>query len=156
MSELTDNEAKALIELEKIAMQNVVNIPSGNTKEHLDLASAKERKDNIMRIFIRRGKINPNKCSFNVVFNKSITLIRLDIEAGRVHTNPDGQDMPSNHLHIYREGYDDRYAFPLPECFTDPDNLAQTLYDLLGYSNVINRDEVQIYDQGVLFNGYGQ
>lgn len=62
MSELMDNEAKALIELEKIAMQYVVNIPCGNTKEHLDLDSAKERVDNIMRIFIRRGKINSNKC----------------------------------------------------------------------------------------------
>lgn len=156
MSELTDNEAKFLIELEKVAMEKLVNIPCGKNKEHIDLASAEERMDNIMRVFIRRGKINANKCSFNVVYNKSITLIRLDIEAGRVHTNPDGKDVPSNHLHIYREGYDDRFAFPLPECFTDPENLAKTLYDLLGYSNVINRDDVQIYDQGVLFNGYGQ
>ena len=109
-----------------------------------------------MRIYIKRGKRNINKCSFNVVYNKSIILLRLDIEPGRIHQNPDGQDVPNPHLHIYREGYDDRYAIPAPESFVDMGNLAQALYDLLGYSNVINRDEVEIFDQGVLFNGLDQ
>lgn len=156
MADLTDAEAKLLIELEKIATDKRVDIPSNSQKVHLNLSSAKEKDDNIMRIYIKRGKRNINKCSFNVVYNKSITLLRLDIEPGRIHQNPDGKDVPNPHLHIYREGYDDRYAEPLPECFADTANLAKTLYDLLGYSNVINRDKVEIFDQGVLFNGLNQ
>ena len=156
MADLTDAEAKFLIELEKIATDRRIDIPDDSKKEHLNLASAEEQNDNIMRIYIKRGRRNINKCSFNVVYNKSIILLRLDIEPGRIHQNPDGRDVPNPHLHIYREGYDDRYAIPAPECFVDTSNLAQALYDLLGYSNVINRDEVEIYDQGVLFNGLDQ
>lgn len=156
MADLTDAEARILIELEKVATDKRIDIPVGAKKEHLNLARTEEPNDNIMRIYIKRGKRNINKCSFNVVYNKSITLLRLDIEPGRLHQNPDGRDVPNPHLHIYRDGYDDRYAIPAPECFTDTSNLAQSLYDLLGYSKVINRDEVEIFDQGVLFNGFDQ
>lgn len=156
MADLTNAEAKFLIELEKIATDRRIDIPVDSKKEHLNLARAEEPNDNIMRIYIKRGKRNINKCSFNVVYNKSIILLRLDIEPGRIHQNPDGQDVTNPHLHIYREGYDDRYAIPAPESFVDMGNLAQALYDLLGYSNVINRDEVEIFDQGVLFNGLDQ
>lgn len=40
-------------------------------------------------------------------------LLRLDVN-GPAHTNPDGTIVPTPHLHIYREGYDDKWAFPVP------------------------------------------
>ena len=156
MADLTDNEARFLQELEKLVMERQVNIPCNERKECLNLSSRENINDNIMRIYIKRGKRNIHKCSFTVIYNKSIVLWRLDIEPGRIHQNPDGEDVPNPHLHVYREGYDDKYAIPLPDSFTDVNNLSKTLYDLLAYSNVINRDDVEIYDQGVLFNGLDQ
>lgn len=41
-------------------------------------------------------------------------LPRLDTD-GRTHTNPDDTVVPTPHLHVYMEGFDDKWAFPLPE-----------------------------------------
>ena len=35
--------------------------------------------------------------------------MRLDLD-GPMHRNPDGEEIPCPHLHIYREGYGDKWA----------------------------------------------
>lgn len=153
MDVLTDSEAKFLKELEKIVIEHSVEIPRDGNKECLNLARNGDINDNIMRIHITTSKRNKEKCSFNVVYNKSITIFRIDIGGSRIHINPDGEDIPTPHMHIYRDGFDAKFAIPLPSCFTDSNNFGRVLYDLLGYSNVVNRDSVEITYQGVLFNG---
>ena len=67
-----------------------------------------------------------------------VVLVRLDID-GAPHTNPDGQKLEGTHLHIYREGYDDKWAYPLdPIRFPNPSNLCRAFEDFCGYCNVVN------------------
>jgi len=52
------------------------------------------------------------------------------------HTNPDGEIITGNHLHIYKEGYGDKIAQPLPDIFTNPENPLKTLREFMKYCNI--------------------
>lgn len=63
---------------------------------------------------------------------------RLDLmrEIG-THTNPDGQRIGGTHLHVYREGYEARWAVPLDsDEFPNPANLEQALLDFCRYCSI--------------------
>lgn len=65
-----------------------------------------------------------------------IVLIRLDID-GAPHTNPDGVRLSGTHLHLYREGYDDKWAEPLdPSRFRDTRDIQRAFEDFCGYCNI--------------------
>lgn len=71
--------------------------------------------------------------------NKSrhiIILARLDF-GGQPHRNPDDTEVTSPHLHLYREEFGDRYAYPLPDCFTSPADLWKTLHEFMKYCNIV-------------------
>jgi len=69
-------------------------------------------------------------------------LLRLDVD-GPPHQNPDGEEMPSPHLHVYREGYGDKWAVPVPAEFTDTSDLVCTLRDFMKYCNVQECPSIQ-------------
>lgn len=93
-----------------------------------------------------RGTIRVSKLKFQNRARKVIVLVRLDID-GAPHTNPDGQRLGGTHLHLYREGYEDRWAFPLDSSqFSKPGDLRQAFDDLCRFCNI--RDVPQF--QGAL------
>jgi hypothetical protein len=64
-------------------------------------------------------------------------LVRLDF-GGAPHRNPDGEEIGSPHLHLYREGYGDKWAVPVPEDrFENLSDPWQTLEDFMRYCNVV-------------------
>ncbi|NQU21722.1 MAG: hypothetical protein HQ567_10595 [Candidatus Nealsonbacteria bacterium] len=69
-------------------------------------------------------------------------MLRLDVD-GPPHQNPDGEEMPSPHLHVYREGYGDKWAVPVPAEFTDTSDLVCTLRDFMKYCNVQECPSIQ-------------
>src|SRR5690554_440807 len=64
------------------------------------------------QIDVQRKSLNIKKCTYQTRYKKFITLLRIDIE-GPAHQNPDGTEIPCPHIHIYKEGYDDKWAYPL-------------------------------------------
>jgi hypothetical protein len=60
---------------------------------------------------VRRNRINLTKGTFQNRSRSVIILARLDV-GGAPHRNPDGQEVQCPHLHIYREGYGDKWAVP--------------------------------------------
>ncbi len=65
-----------------------------------------------------------------------MVLVRIDL-AGAPHRNPDGEEIPCPHLHVYREGYADKWAEPLPaNIFHDPSDIWRTLSDFFAFCNV--------------------
>lgn len=64
-------------------------------------------------------------------------LIRLDINNGS-HRNPDGEIIPQNHIHIYKDSEypKDAYAYPLPTNFTDLQSIFTALEQFLLYTNI--------------------
>lgn len=66
----------------------------------------------------------------------SVILARLDFAASP-HRNPDGTTVGVPHLHVYREGYGDRFAYEVPPgMLKNPDDPLQVLLDFLATYNI--------------------
>jgi hypothetical protein len=86
---------------------------------------------------VRRGRINVAKVTYQNRARHVVVLARLDV-AGPPHTNPDGEELPCPHLHVYREGYGDSCAVPVSEDeFRDTADAWGTLQDFMRYCNVV-------------------
>ena len=82
-----------------------------------------------------RGKIELSKYTFNKRYRHTIILIRYD-NAGR-HTNPDGQEFNGPHVHLYREGYNDKFAFSASEIGVNGlDTIESVFGKLLYFCNI--------------------
>ncbi len=64
--------------------------------------------------------------------------------SSRGHRNPDGTMISGPHIHRYREGQDDKWAYPLPpqmaECCDNPTDI---LGRFMEYCNVTNYSQIQ-------------
>jgi hypothetical protein len=100
------------------------------------LNSDDDREEFIMSI--ERSKIKLTKNIFQTRTRKTIVLARLDID-GPPHRNPDGEEIQCPHLHLYREGFEDKWAEPLPDFFKNPDDAWKTLNDFMDFCAVITK-----------------
>ena len=102
-----------------------ITIPLG-ADDTYELASVDDRESFLLDIW--RGTLRLTKLKFQNRVRTAIVLVRLDVD-GAPHTNPDGQKLLGTHLHLFREGYDDRWAYPVdPNTFTllnDPGTIFQ-------------------------------
>jgi len=65
-----------------------------------------------------------------------VVLVRLDVD-GAPHTNPDGELLSGTHLHLFREGYDDRWAYPVdPNNFNLLSDPGSTFQDFCGFCKI--------------------
>ena len=86
---------------------------------------------------LRRSRIDYARGTYQNRGRQVVVLVRLDF-GGRPHRNPDGDRVESPHLHLYREGYGDKWAFPVPrERFANLNDRWQTLGDFMAYCNII-------------------
>jgi hypothetical protein len=138
---LEQDDVDYLLGLIKELSINSINFP--NPGEHIELPiQSIATKDKFIIDVNRKGTINIKKCTFQTRYQKSVVLLRIDIE-GSPHTNPDGQSIQCPHLHIFREGYGTSWAFPLSKYIpTKVDDLIQVLIDYLKYNNINNVPKV--------------
>ena len=86
---------------------------------------------------LSRGRINLAKGTYQNRGRQVVVLVRLDF-GGAPHRNPDGEEIGSPHLHLYREGFADKWAFPVPaDRFPNPGDAWRTLGDFMRYCNVV-------------------
>lgn len=68
---------------------------------------------------------------------KEIPLARLDI-GGRPHRNDDGTVLLPPHLHLYKEGFHDRWAIAPPsDKFTNLEDIQTTLGNFMRFCNIV-------------------
>src|ERR1019366_6962464 len=92
-----------------------VSIPPG-ADDTYELAGSGGRDRFLLDVW--RGTLRLSKLKFQNRVRTAIALVRLDVD-GAPHTNPDGAWLPGTHLHLFKEGYDDRWAYPVdPDLFT--------------------------------------
>lgn len=92
---------------------------------------------------LRRARIDLAKSTFQNRARQVVILARLDL-GGRPHRNPDGEVIESPHLHLYREGYGDKWAFPVPgDLFPDPHNPWTSLKDFMRFCNIVKPPVIQ-------------
>lgn len=70
--------------------------------------------NNIYLIDINKKYATLERVTFQDRFRKSIVLLRLDI-GNKPHTNPDGNTIGGNHIHVYCDGFNDSFAFALDD-----------------------------------------
>jgi hypothetical protein len=90
---------------------------------------------------ISRGSINLQKGKYQTRCRQSIVLLRLDF-GGHPHQNPDGQEVSSPHLHMYREGFGDKWAFPMGQFktfFPAIENYWETLDHFMKFCNITRK-----------------
>ncbi len=144
---LTQAEADALIRMaKKLASQDSIQFPTPGEIRHLAIVSLDER-DELMVDINRKSRIRLSKYTYQERYRLVEILVRLDVD-GRPHTNPDGEEIPCPHRHLYREGFADRWAIPAPaDKFANPTNMQQSFVDFLKFCNI---DEIPVI-AGVLF-----
>lgn len=132
---LTQAEADALTVMEKHRMDNTRwNYPGLGGSVIIPLISTDKRENFLLDV--SRGKIDLAKGTYQNRSRQVIVLVRLDF-GGQLHRNPDGKEIPSPHLHIYREGYGAKWACPIPiDKFPNISDLWQTLEDFMKFCNI--------------------
>jgi len=107
---LTQTEADALVAMEKtFERRRTITIPPSTDQTH-ELIGSDQRERFLFDIW--RGTFRISKVRYQTRGRRVIVLIRLDID-GAPHTNPDGTKIDGAHLHIYREGFEDKWAYPI-------------------------------------------
>ena len=135
--ELSQKEADHLIELEKEPVDGRNwQFPVHGEQASLDLKSLDGREEFLLDV--NRRSISLKKKTFQNRYHSTVILVRLDL-GGSPHRNPDGQELPCPHIHIYRERYGDKWAFPIdPDSFPDVEDVNTVFSSFLDYCNVIN------------------
>jgi len=133
--DLTQAEADALIAMEKHRVDDQRHeYPSLGGFITVPLQSADKREHFLLDI--SRGRIDLLKGKYQDRSRQIVVLVRLDF-GGAPHRNPDGQEIPCPHLHVYREGFGDKWAGPVPtDNFPNPANPWRTLDDFMRYCNI--------------------
>jgi hypothetical protein len=132
---LSQTEADALIAMEKHRIDDQsFDYPGLGGSISVPLVSPDKREHFILDI--SRGRIDLLKGTYQNRARQIVPLIRLDF-GGPPHRNPDDVEVPSPHLHIYREGYGDKWAMPVPmERFPNLVDLWATIGDFMRYCNI--------------------
>ena len=132
---LTQTEADALIAMEKHRVNNERrDYPVLGGSVSIPLISADRRENFILDV--SRGRINLAKGTYQNRPRQVVVFVRLDF-GGQPHRNPDGEELESRHLHVYREGYGDKWAVPVPSgTFPNITDTWKTLEDFMRFCNI--------------------
>lgn len=140
--DLSQAEADALIAIEKVRVDDQsIDYPSLGGRVSIPLASKNKRENFILDV--SRGRIDLLKGTYQNRARQVVIIIRLDF-GGQPHRNPDGQEIASPHLHIFKEGYGDKWATPVPITkFSNITDAWQLLEDFMRYCNITDPPHVE-------------
>jgi len=138
---ITQNEFELLMSLKKsFTRSEEIEIGPAPLKWTREVNSL-ESHDTFL-IDYNRGKIQLLKYTLNKRYKQTVCLIRLDT-IGR-HTNPDGEKFDGPHIHLYRDGFDDKFAHPIVSIgINDPTNIENSIKEFLEFCNIRNIPPIQ-------------
>ena len=136
---LAQEVADYLIDLEKkIINTTTITFPTTNDITTLEAISIDEKEKFLLDIN-RKGTFKLTRCTYQTRYRVENILVRLDIDT-KPHRNPDNKKISPTHIHIYKEGYGLRWAYPLEEfknyTFTNTKDFFQTFSEFCGFCNV--------------------
>lgn len=139
---LTQDEADTLMAMEKRAVDQQEWLFPGPADRIIVPLTSTDKRENFI-LDVTRYQIKLTKATFQNRARVAIILYRLDID-GAPHRNPDGQEIPCPHLHIYREGFGDKWAIPAPVAkFPDTSDLFGTLDEFMQHCNITEPPKIQ-------------
>ena len=133
---LTQAEADTLLAIEKHRADTTEwEYPDLGGGVAVPLVSVDGREQFFLDLW--RARINLRKGTYQNRGRQVAILARLDF-GGTPHRNPDGEEIGSPHLHLYREGFGDKWAFPVPlDRFSNLLDPWLTLEDFMRFCNVV-------------------
>jgi len=138
--ELTQHEADSLLAMEKHFLGiGRFTFPGLGSSLRFILHSIDKREE--FNLDITRSRILLEKITFQTRARKVVVLARLDI-GGAPHRNPDGEEIASPHLHLYREGYGDKWAEPLPEIFQGIRDSFLLMDTFMDYCRIVSKPTI--------------
>lgn len=138
---ITQAEADSLIAMSKQFAGSATIILSPGIDESYDLIGDDKHERFLLDVW--RGTLRLTKYKYQNRARTAIVLVRLDID-GSPHTNPNGQKIGGTHIHVYREGFETRWAFPLDrDVFHNLTNPTGLLTEFCGYCNIQNLPPIQ-------------
>lgn len=137
---LTQAEADALIAMEKHRVnEDRSDFPMGGQSLALPLQSPAKREHFLLDL--NRGRIDLLKVKMQNRARQVVVLVRLDL-GGAPHRNPDDEEISAPHLHVYREGYGDKWAVPADR-FTATTDCWATLEDFMRFCNITQPPRIE-------------
>jgi hypothetical protein len=139
---LTQVEAQQLMEMTKrfVRPPAAIAIPPG-ADETYELAGPNDREKFLLDVW--RGTLRLSKLKLQERARTIVVLVRLDVD-GAPHTNPDGQRLSGTHVHLFKEGYDDRWAYPVDASrFTTLSDPGATFQDFCAFCNIESPPPIQ-------------
>jgi hypothetical protein len=135
-------EIDMLFELPKTKVdETIYDYPPLGGNISIPLVS-KDKRENFI-LDISRSCINLQRGKYQNRSRIVVVLARLDF-GGPAHMNPDEKIILCPHLHLYREGYGDKWAYPIPlDEFSDITNLSQTLDDFMRFCHIIEPPNIR-------------
>lgn len=131
---LSQSDADALLDMEKErASEDSVAFPDLGGRIEVPLVSRDRRESFSLDINRKRIALTTG---YQMRGRQTVVLARLDFAAP--HRNPDGEEIGVPHLHLYREGFGDRWAYPVPEgMLSAPEDVRQVLHDFMVYCRIM-------------------
>ena len=113
---LTQAEADQLLLLPKVFLdQSPIEFTLNEPMDQDRVLHSTDRREEFI-LTVERGNRNRLRLKYQTRARKVIVLARLDLD-GKRHRNPPDSPyrpaewLPGTHLHVYREGFDDRIAY---------------------------------------------
>lgn len=140
--DLTQPEADALIAMEKHRVDdNEWTFPVPGQRLEIRLISPDKREPFLLDI--TRSQLRLTKATFQNRARQVVILMRLDLD-GPPHRNPDDTEVLCPHLHMYREGFGDKWAVPAPSTrYPNPKDLFSTFEAFMQHCNITQTPIVQ-------------
>lgn len=138
-SDLSQVEGEALIHMAKFRIDATPHVfPDLGGHIQIALQSQNQRESFSLDISRRRIALTTK---YQTRGRQSVVLARLDFNSP--HRNPDDTEVGIPHLHLYREGFGDKWAYEVPEgMLKDPADAWQVLLDFMSYCSVVERPNI--------------
>ncbi len=140
--DITQDEADKLMAMEKRSVDETDwFFPAPGDSVAIPLTSL-DKRENFM-LDMTRARIKLTKATYQNRARAAIVLMRLDLD-GPPHRNPDGEEISCPHLHIYREGYGDKWAIPAPvERYRNTLDLFSICEAFMQHCNIVEPPRIQ-------------
>lgn len=100
------------IQEEKKYIDKNIDFPMPNDAVQLSVKSVFSENEYI--VDINRKQATLGRITYQDRYQKNIILLRLDIGT-KPHRNPDGKILSGNHIHVYKNDYQDTVAYELDD-----------------------------------------
>jgi len=139
---LTQAEADALLAIEKHrSNEERHSFPMGGESLSVPLQSSDRRESFLLDL--SRGRIDLAKAKMQNRARQVVVLARIDL-SGPPHRNPDDEEVPCPHLHLYREGFGDKWAEPLPhDRFSNPADAWTTFQEFMEFCRITQPPHIE-------------